>query len=71
MEATQHIKVRKHGQRQWKFVGSNGSMTRLRIHALMFTGEQAQKFIAESRSMNPEYDFKIQAIAVKTNRSAL
>lgn len=43
----------------WKFLGSNGSCTRLRIHALRFTREQAEACIAENAADNPEWEWKI------------
>lgn len=52
------IKVREIGDKSWKFL-SRGGVNRLKIHALQFTREDAEKLIAENKDDNPEWEWKI------------
>lgn len=54
---THHVKVRKKGEKCWAFL-SRGGTNRLRVHALQFTREQADRLIADSAPSNPDWDFK-------------
>jgi hypothetical protein len=58
---THHVKVREVGKVAWKFLSPKGT-TRLRIHALQFTADGAQKLIDENADDNPEWEFKATAI---------
>lgn len=56
---TVHIKVREKGRKRWAFLSRNGT-TQLRIHALTFTREQAEKLIADNAPDNPEWEWSIR-----------
>lgn len=53
---THHIKVREKGKKRFSFLSRNG-VTNLRIHAIQFTKEGADKLIAENAARNPEWEF--------------
>lgn len=67
---THHIKVRFAGEKRFAFVAGKGT-NRLRIHASMFTHENAQKAIETLRADNPEHEFKIVPAYPKSKRGAL
>lgn len=52
------IKVREVGKKRWVFLSREG-VNHLRIHALRFTREQAERLIAENEADNPEWEWKI------------
>ena len=60
--ATHYVKVREVGKKAWHFL-SGGGVTRLRVHALMFTEERANALIAENKDDNPEWEWKVVSIA--------
>jgi hypothetical protein len=58
-QMTHYVKARKVGRKQWQFLGNNGTMTRLRVHALQYTEAGAKEVAAHSVALNNgEYEFK-------------
>ncbi len=55
-----NVKARKNGSKRYKFVGSEGSLTKHREYALTFTHEEAQNRVAVLAMDNPGFDFKTQ-----------
>lgn len=60
MSDTYHVKARKHGDKVYRFVGTGGRLTRLRVHALQFTKDGADQFVAEGRHLDPDYEFTVR-----------
>jgi hypothetical protein len=61
---TYAVKVRKIGEKTFKFVSSGGAINSLRVHAIQFSDEKkASGFVAENSSSNPEYEFKVVSLA--------
>lgn len=55
-----YVKARKEGDKRYWFVGSEGKLNRLRVHAIMFTHERAQDRVAVLAMDNPGFEFKTQ-----------
>lgn len=56
------VKFREEGDKTFSFLGSNGTSTRLRVHAIRFpTKEAAQSFIDENSGLNPGLEFRVQS----------
>lgn len=53
------LKARKRGEKRFAFVGYNGRLNPLRVHASRFTPEQAKAAQETLSRDNPEYEFKV------------
>lgn len=56
---THAIKFRRKGDRVWYFATSRGNANRLRIHAALFSKEQAEKAVIADQKNNPNLEFKV------------
>lgn len=61
---TYAVKVRakdnaKKGKTAWKFLGSGGSITHLRLHALQYTKQIADLTAGDVERENPEYETNV------------
>jgi hypothetical protein len=65
MDCTHFVKARKDGAKSFFFLGSGGSLTRLRVHAVPFTHEGAQNAVAVLAADNPGWEFRTQPISAK------
>lgn len=54
---THHIKFREHGEKRYLFLDSSGAGSRLKIHALRYTTENAQKTLDSLAQENPTFEF--------------
>lgn len=55
---THYVQCREIGKKRWAFLSRDG-VTRLKIHALRFTEDQANKLIEENAPDNPEWEFQV------------
>lgn len=62
-ERTHYVKAREKGKRAWYFVTPRLGLNRLRIHASMFTREQAEQAAAEWAKQDDRYEFKAVPMA--------
>ena len=61
-ELTHYVKARKRGAKGWYFLTSKLGLNRLRIHAGMYTKEQAEQSAAEFAKQDESYEFKAVAM---------
>lgn len=65
------IKFRDKNDRRYLFLDSSGAGTRLKVHALRYTTEQAEQALKALRAENPNFEFKgVDAITGKTTLQA-
>jgi hypothetical protein len=65
-DTTHFVKARHADDKTFRFMASGGRTTRLKIHALRFTEENAIAFINENAPDNPDWEFKAAPIHRKT-----
>jgi hypothetical protein len=59
-----HIKVRRAGERRWRFLGSGGSAVNLRVHAIRWVSlAVAERIAADVSRLNPRVETKVAVIA--------
>ena len=60
--ATHRIKVRRKGEKVWRFLTSSGDLNRLRVHAGQWTSQMAQQWVAINAPLDPDCEFKVVPI---------
>lgn len=63
MPAIYCVKAKKKAEKTWRFLGSGGTLQRLRLHALQMSQESAQKLQAEIERENLDYEAKVVLFA--------
>lgn len=58
---THAIKIKEPNAKVWRFLTSDGRLTRLRVHAALATPERCEEFASRIRADNPDHGVKVVA----------